>query len=451
MRLLHFFLLCFSVIHIQAQPGKIIAGPMLGHVEQRTAKVWVEVTPGTQAGLWYWKKGDFGNKKYVVPIKPLTNWFLPLTFEIVGLDYNTAYEYKISLNAKSTVTAKPDGTFTTTDIWAFRKPAPDITFLAGSCAYFNEAAYDRPGNPYGGDTSIFTTMANENAGFMIWMGDNWYTREGDYGSPWGLYYRAHRDRSLRFLQPLLKNMSHYATWDDHDFGPNDMGAAYIYSAESRDVFRSYWANPTYGKDNSGVYTKMMKSDVDFFLMDDRTFRDADHLKDSVGGKPNPDKKMWGAVQMQWLKNQLKMSPASFKIIVNGSQVLNPASPFDCLWHYPVEFRELMDFLKQESIRGVLFMSGDRHHSEIIKYEQPDFYTLYDITSSPLSAGVAKAAGVEKDNAARVEGTLVEQASYARFRVSGKQGARLLAVEFLDVKGNKISSWSVMQGELIKRQ
>ena len=127
-------------------------------------------------------------------------------------------------------------------------------------------------------------------------------------------------------------------------------------------------------------------DADIFLTDNRWWRSADLLPDSVNGKPNPEKKMLGDQQMEWLKNSLLYSTATFKIIVVGSQVLNPVSPFDKWRDFPSEYQELMDFLTEQKINGVLFLTGDRHHSEIIKVERPGTYPLYDITVSPLISG-----------------------------------------------------------------
>ena len=68
----------------------------------------------------------------------------------------------------------------------------------------NEPVYDRPGAGYGKDSSIFETMAKEKAAFMLWLGDNWYLREADYFSAWGIWYRANHARSQPVLQPFLK-------------------------------------------------------------------------------------------------------------------------------------------------------------------------------------------------------------------------------------------------------
>jgi alkaline phosphatase D len=105
--------------------------------------------------------------------------------------------------------------------------------------------------------------------------------------------------------------------------------------------------------------------------------------------------------MEWLKNSLLFSTATFKIIAVGSQVLNKLSPYEKLGHFPAEYDELMNFLKDSKINGVLFLTGDRHHSEIIKTERAGTYTLYDITVSPLTSSTTIFDGPEKNNPDRV--------------------------------------------------
>ena len=210
---------------------------------------------------------------------------------------------------------------------------------------------------------------------------------------------------------------------------------------------NYWANPSYGQNNEGIFTRFTWGDADFFLMDDRYFRSNDDMSAIAFDKPNAEKRMWGKHQMEWLKNGLLQSSAPFKFIVTGSQTLNLASPYDCLQSYPVEFNELMDFLVSEKIGGVLFLTGDRHHSEVIRYDRVGAYSLYDITSSPLTSGVAKVGGKEKDNPGRVPGTLVEAQNYTRISITGKKDERKLLVEFLGIKGEKLGSWSIDEKEL----
>lgn len=445
-----FYLLVFILIDppLSAQSSKdIVAGPMLGQVELRTAKIWVEVKPGTPVELWYWKKGNMTAAKKLSETTNAKSWFSPITFDLVALDMNTTYEYQIMThNTSNKKPARADGQFKTKDLWQYRKPAPDFSFLAGSCFFVNEPVYDRP-QPYGLDSSIFETMAKEKADFMLWVGDNWYTREPDFFSDWGLWYRASHDRSAPILQNFLKVMAHYAIWDDHDYGPNNGDKSYTLKETSRKIFSSYWANPSYGEDGKGIYTKLSYGDADLFLLDARTFRSADFMDPLIDGKPNPDKRMFGEKQMSWLKNALINSYAPFKIIVTGSQMLNVASTQDCLKEYPVEFEELLGFLQTEKINGVLFMTGDRHHSEIIQYKRASGYTMYDITSSPLTSGIAAVSGDEKNNPDRISGTLVEAQNYTRVSISGKPKERQLKVEFLGLKGEKRAEWNIDENEL----
>lgn len=449
-RLFAIALLFFYTNNLLAQEA-IVSGPMLGQVELRTASVWAEIHPSVNGiGLRYWKDGtDKKSAKLITWKGAVGNEFNPVVFHIGGLDPATNYAYELETMWKGKMISK-SGKFTTKELWQWRKPPPDFSFITGSCNYVNEPIYDRPGKPYGGDSSIFKAMAIEKANFMLWLGDNWYTRDADYHSNWGLWYRASHDRSIPILQPLLKSMPQYAIWDDHDFGPNDMGKEFILKEESREVFTHYWANPSYGEYGKGIYTKISFSDADIFMLDDRTWRSSDRLEDSLDGKPNPDKRMFGAQQMDWLKNALAGSSATFKIIATGSQVLNPRSPFDCFRKFPIEYNALMHFIREEKINGVIFLTGDRHHSEVIKVDGLVPYPLYDITASPLTAGTHVFGAEEKNNPFRVFG-LDQKQNYAHITVSGKQRERVLTVKYKGIDGAVLGEWSVREGEVRNKE
>ena len=424
--------------------SQIISGPMLGPVEVRDAKIWIEVAPTVkQVHLKYHKKNEPGKFNTVIYRGELGNEFNPIQITIGGLEMNTTYDYTFIIDGKQT---KQKGTFTTKDLWQWRKSAPDFSFLTGSCSYFNESKYDRPGKPYGGDSSIFVTMAKEKAAFMLWLGDNWYTREVDFFSDWGLWYRAQYDRKMPVLQNFLKAMPQIAMWDDHDYGPDNSGSNFILKETSRTIFKNYWCNPSYGENDEGVYTKYNYSDVDIFLCDDRWWRSVDRWKDSVNGISNVGKIMLGAKQMSWLKNSLLHSDATFKIIMIGSQVLNQVSRAEDFPDFPIEYNELMKFLNEYKIPGVLFLTGDRHHSEIIKMERPGTYTLFDVTVSPLTSGISKVAGNEINHPQRII-DVIETYNYARFSFSGAQKNRELKVEFFGTQGQKLGEWITNENAL----
>ncbi len=427
-------------LQVEAQTKKqIVSGPMLGPVELKDAKVWVEVSPDVKSvALQCYKKGVPASARTITYSGKLGQDFNPVQFLIGGLEINTSYDYRILINGKLT---DKQGTFTTKDLWQYRKPPPEFSFLTGSCAYFNQPIYDRPGKPYGGDSSIFQTMAKENARFMLWMGDNWYTREVDYYSEWGLWYRASLDRAQPILQDFLKSTSHIAIWDDHDYGPNNSGKSYPLKEVSRKIFMNYWANPSHGENGEGIYSMMTYEDIDLFLLDNRWWRSADYFPDSVNGKPNPEKTMFGAKQMSWLKDAVVNSRAPFKIIVTGSQALNPVSPYEKWRDFSYEFNDFLNFLSDHKVNGVVFLNGDRHHSEIIKIDRAGTYPLYDITVSPLTAGTHGLNGPEANNPYRIL-TLFETQNYAKISFSGPRNSRVMKVSFFGVKGDPLGEWSI---------
>ncbi|MBM3922621.1 MAG: alkaline phosphatase family protein [Sphingomonadales bacterium] len=443
MRRVTLLLVSFSLSFLLSAQSLIVSGPMLGPVELRDAKIWVELSPSVRsASIRVTKKGE-KNYTEVTYQGELQRPFNPIQFAVGGLEPNTTYQYQLWVNGKP---SDQEGTFTTKPLWQWRSPAPDFSFLAGSCSYINDPAYDRPGTPYGSNDSIFLAMAREQASFMFWLGDAWYTREVDYYSEWGLWNRASHDRSTPTLQPLLKAMSHIAIWDDHDYGPNNMGSSYHLKETSRKVFNSYFCNPSSGMNGQGIYTQYSYGDADLFLLDDRWWRSADNERDSINGKPNPNKTMIGREQLDWLKTALLSSNAPFKIIGVGSQVLNPVSPFDRWLDFPAEYYELMNFLQAYSVNGVVFLTGDRHHSEIIKVDRPGTYPLYDITVSPLTSATHVFGGPEKNNPYRVLG-VDQKHNYGKISISGPRGARVLKVEYLGTKGELLGTWSVGEKEL----
>jgi alkaline phosphatase D len=444
-----FFGLLISLVATAQNSSQVISGPMLGHVELRTANVWIQLKEGIdEATVLYWPTGKSkAVSKKVIEKKAAAAFPNIFKFNIPQLEPASSYEYQVLTNKQTTVVGA--GKFRTQDLWQWRKPAPDFTFITGSCAYINEPAYDRPGTPYGGDTSIFLTMARENdAAFMLWLGDNWYTREVDFNSEWGLHYRPSHDRSIAVMQPLLKAMPHYAIWDDHDYGPNNAGKSFALKETSRKVFMNNWINPSYGSNGEGIYTTFSYSDVDFFLLDDRWFRDDDDTPSTINGQPNAGKRMFGYDQMEWLKNSLRKSNGDrnirLRVIATGSQVLNPESPSDCLRHYPFEYNELMQFLEEEKISSVIFLTGDIHHGEVIKKNRKGTYTLYDITASSITAGTTRFTGTQNDY--RVVG-IEKVNSYCKISVEGQGAERKLTTQFIGVNGEVLTQWSVALSEL----
>lgn len=413
-----------------AEDNPILAGPMPGHSAMRAASIWLQTRESGQVVLEYWPTADPRAVQRTPPQSVSAQSDHTARFDIGGITPGRTYAYRVLFNGRAA--AVPGALqFRTQPLWQHRSEPPDFKVALGSCAFINDPPFDRPGAPWGGRYEIFSAIAAQRPDMMLWLGDNLYFREADYDSPSGMAARYRQARSTPVLQELLRATHHYAIWDDHDYGPNDANQSFVFKEQSLELFKRYWANPGYGLPGApGIYTQVSFHDVDFFLLDDRYYRSADIAPDG------PDKHMLGVQQLAWLKGALLGSRATFKIIANGSQMLNDHNRFESWHHFPAERADFLHWLHAAGIGGVVFLSGDRHHTELLKIERPGNYPLYELTCSPLTGGVHDMRG-EADKPALVGGTLVGERNFCRLDVSGPRKERLLTVRAFDADGKEL--------------
>jgi alkaline phosphatase D len=436
----------------ESTPGVLVSGPLLGYTAHREAMVWVETRNARSVSIDYWLAGQPGTKRTAAAIEVQST---PLGGQIARfrpglLEMGATYEYSLSIDGKTQEFPYPL-TFKTHPLWEWRTPPPDCKFIFGSCAYLNEAQYDRLGAPYGKGTEIFKHMARSGADFMIWAGDNWYYREPDFDSVSGLWYRATHDRATPDLQPLFAAMPHYATWDDHDYGSNDANKSFELKDETMRVFKAYWPNATFGEaDNPGVYSKFFWSDAAFFLMDDRWYRDDDHLEPDAAAAM---KTQYGARQRDWLKQSLLAAQTlkhfTFKFIVTGGQVITDfGGASETFAYYTAEREDLMKFIAEHHITGVVILSGDVHFTELAKKPLAGTQWIYELTSSPFSSSSWNVGKSERaHDPHRVEGTLVADQNYCVLSLHGPKDDRVLTITCFDKTNAKRWERDIKAAEL----
>ena len=207
------------------------------------------------------------------------------------------------------------------------------------------------------------------------------------------------------FQKLKKTCPVLATWDDHDYGSNDVGAEYPKKRESQQIFLDFFDVP---KDDprraqEGVYYARVVGPkgkrVQLILLDGRYFRSplkrgfergepGDGYRGWYLPNDDPDATMLGTAQWRWLAEQLKV-PAEVRIIGSGIQVIPDEHGSEHWGNFPRERRRLFALLRETKTKGVVFLSGDRHLAEISRLpaEHPSSvgYPLFDVTSSSLNA------------------------------------------------------------------
>jgi alkaline phosphatase D len=273
-------------------------------------------------------------------------------------------------------------------------------------------------------------MAAARPDLTVWLGDNLYFREVDFDSPWGMAARYAHSRQQSSLQALLRTGSHAAIWDDHDFGPNDSNSSFNLKDASLELFKRYWPNPSFGlPEHPGVFTIARQGDADFFLLDGRWYRDADLDSGSA-------KVMFGATQMRWLKNALLNSTANFKIIASGSPMLDGPTPYESWSHFNDERQGFIDWLTANKVNGVMFLSGDRHHTEMLQWPRSGTYPLHELICSPLTAGPRD---ISKGPATpgQIPGTLVGERNFCTLDFSGPRTKRTLVIRAVATDGREL--------------
>jgi alkaline phosphatase D len=425
-----------------AAPG-LSSGPMAGHVTMRTARIWLQADAPATAQVEFWPEEQPATRRRsaAVELRPETDF--AANIELEALAAGTRYEYRVLLDG-APVALDQRLFIRTQPLWKWHVEPPDLRVFMGSCSYVNGPPYDRPGTPYGGDYFIFDTIAAQARAtpfdhLMLWLGDNVYFREADYESPWAMNQRWRQHRSLPALQPLLAATHHYAIWDDHDYGPNDANRSFVFKGSALALFERYWANPSHGLPGTpGIFTTFSYLDADFFLLDDRWYRSADR------GVGDSERTMLGRDQIDWLKQALAASTARFKFIANGSQLLHDAHRFEGWHHYQQEREAFLDWLTRQGVTGVVFLSGDRHHTELLRRERVGSYPLYELTCSPLTSSARNA---EEPNSLRVPGTLVLARNFCTIDLTGTRAERRIVFRALAADGRVLWSHTLHADQL----
>lgn len=258
---------------------------------------------------------------------------------------------------------------------------------------------------------------------MLWLGDNVYLRETETSSISGITYRYRHSRNHPELKKILTAFPQMAIWDDHDFGPNNSDASYYHKNLTGEAFRRFWANPGYGIEggsNTCITSMFSWSDADFFLLDNRSHRTLPDIK----GLTAPT--ILGEAQITWLILALKNSRATFKFIALGGQFLNTHPYSETYATYPEERQRIIDLIDQNGIKGVVFLTGDRHCGELSKIKTPAGIDIYDLTISPLTSGAYDLSA--EPNTLRMEGTVVPNRHFATISITGKKGQRQLNIK-----------------------
>lgn len=216
------------------------------------------------------------------------------------------------------------------------------------------------------------------------------------------------------LQLVHQNHPFITIWDDHEIANDayETGAqnhqeeegAYADRVDIAKQVYHEWLPTDLSKDDNLYRTFSFGNFAEMIMLDGRLAGRSKQLKEASEHLENQS--MLGSEQLGWLKNNLKSSKASWKIIGNQvifsptdlSRVREESFNMDAWDGYAGERNNIVDYIDQQDISNVLILTGDTHMSWAFEVPQDLKRLTYkpvaieigtpSITSSNINESVA---------------------------------------------------------------
>ena len=189
-------------------------------------------------------------------------------------------------------------------------------------------------------------------------------------------YASGRDFA-RYIAPFFPL---YHMWDDHDYGADNADRTAPWKDIATQAFKEYYPVPSLPNPEGGLWYSFRFAQAEVFMLDLRSQRDPND------DPPGPDKSMLDGAgipdgQKDWLKSALLASTARWKFIISTS-VWNPCSKQIDSWYlFQNEQAELVQFINDNDITGVIFISGDLHSGGAIDDGTNAFFPEISVPST----------------------------------------------------------------------
>jgi alkaline phosphatase D len=273
---------------------------------------------------------------------------------------------------------------------------------------------------------IMATLAKLPMDFFIGLGDMIYAdalceSSGRYGNAqvqgnfqqsaalsqfWSHWSYSREDTGF---QALLSRVPYYAVWDDHevvnDFGPaSDIRDTAPYRAGVHLIPVALRAFLDY---NPIIPPRVLPlrlyrsvrwgQQLEMFILDTRLYRDPNIRVDD----PDNPKTMLGAQQLDWLKEGLAASDATWKVIVTSVPLTIPTghppengrdgwASGDGDTGFEQELLGLLRHLRDKHVRNIVFIATDVHFASAQRlrpFSDSPKFIVHEFVAGPLNAGL----------------------------------------------------------------
>ncbi len=395
-------------LHAASPQNAIVHGPMLGSVTDTGARVWIR----TAEAALFEVIATTADEHHTASGATIADRDYTGTATLEGLSPDTTYSYQVRLTApsepraqpsqsqlsESSPPSQPSGSSQPSQSSGSSQSQQSPPLQAPASPSHTLRTAPTPGTPgtftiaFGGcagytprNERMWDTIAGHDPHAFLILGDNVYIDLPEHPGPFHDYTYYQRQSRPEFRR-LVSATPVYAVWDDHDAAVDDIWLGpYVdrpaWKQPMVDLFRRNWNNPGHGSDSHpGVWFGFSLGDVDFFLLDGRTYR----TNPFDDGSADPT--MLGPEQKTWLLDSLGASEATFKVIASPVAWADGAKPGsrDTWSGYPEEREEIFRFIEENDVTGVVLLSSDRHRSEAWAIERESGYAFHDLLSGQLT-------------------------------------------------------------------
>ena len=367
-----------------------------GDVTPDGAMIWLRAEPNSQVFLQYSKEPSLSDFASIGPFAVDREADFTALIKLENLQPAATYYYRAALTGKQPGYIARFAT----------APRPDDSAKVSFCCSGDTRESYKP----------FTAMNAVHAqrpDFFLHLGDTIYADRGGTAHQLAEFwakYRGNRDDAA--TQLCFGEISTYVTWDDHEVADDYLPGNPL-APIGRKAFLDYWPIQRNPNEPERIYRSFRWGKaLELFILDTRQYRD------------RKQGTMLGKSQKEWLLEAISRSEAIFKFIATSVPMAGGGS--DRWDGYPRERAEILGYIRQKKITGVIFLSADLHCAAITRI--PKSSGLRDITTGPLAAPLNR---ITSGTASRYEFFLAENFNFAKITVDPKVEPVQALVEFID--------------------
>jgi alkaline phosphatase D len=344
-------LLLAAVVHAATARAVVETdGPLVGAVTDTTAKVFARTDAKANVLVEYSTDPSLASVTRSPSKKTMSFSDFTAVLPLSGLAPETTYYYRVTVNGVAQQSA-PYPSFRT-----FPAQGAPREFRFAVLSDLDHVADGRA-------APVYEQVAAQAPVLVLQVGDF------DHSVPltladMRLQHREARDgphpAGLDFLEHIATRFPVFHVWDDHDYGSNDADKTFAGRADSLQAFKEYYPLPAL-PNPAGIWHKFSYGQAEFFLLDVRSQRDPNATPQGPG-KSMLDGDNIPNGQKQWLEDSLRSSAATWKFVVTPVPFNNTAKRArrDAWSGFENERNEILDFIEDNDIEGVVFFSGDLH-------------------------------------------------------------------------------------------